>query len=179
MPGPPRGNLGSDTVTHGFRVVVTPQYLPEHSVVTEQWQERKYVFAYQIRITNESGVRATLRSRRWRIVNAEGERHEVHGEGVVGHQPDIALGQFFEYASFCQLETPSGAMEGHYVLREVHTGESLAVAIGRFELTAREMTCSLPRKDARASTTERFFGGKEYEVENDVEVEREESEERE
>lgn len=103
---------GSVAITHGFRVSVTPQFLPDHSSV----DERRWVFAYRIRISNESERTARLVSRRWLIINSKGTRHEVEGEGVVGQQPTIAPGESFTYASFCPLDTPWGTMEGSYTM---------------------------------------------------------------
>jgi ApaG protein len=126
---------GSDTTTRGIRVRVAPKFLPEQSGEGEAWQGRRYVFAYHIRIANEGERRAKLLSRHWVIVDADGEQHEVRGEGVVGHQPDLAPGQAFEYTSYCPIATPWGTMEGEYTM-ENELGERFDVAIGRFYLVS-------------------------------------------
>jgi ApaG protein len=141
----PRPPTGSEALTRGLRVHVTPRFLPEESgdVVeggggngsTEAWKGRRYVFAYHIRITNESPARVRLLSRHWIIVDADGERHEVRGQGVIGLQPDLAPGQSFQYESFCPLPTPWGTMEGEYLM-ENETGERFQIQIGRFFLVA-------------------------------------------
>jgi ApaG protein len=128
-------NHSSETVTRGIRVHVTPTFLPEQSGEGEAWEGRRYVFAYAIRISNESAIRAKLLSRHWVIVDADGERHEVRGEGVVGHQPDLAPGQAFEYTSYCPLPTPWGTMEGEYTMQN-EQGELFEIAIGRFYLVS-------------------------------------------
>lgn len=124
---------GSTITTHGFRVEVSPEYLPEHS----RPEQRKYVFGYRVRITNETGPRARLKSRHWVIVDADGDRHDVVGDGVVGHQPDLAPGQAFEYTSYCPLETTWGTMEGGFTFI-AEDGKSFEVAVGRFYLVAGE-----------------------------------------
>jgi ApaG protein len=97
-------------VTQGIRVVVRSKYLPEQSDV----RSGRYVFAYTIRISNESGQRVQLVSRHWYILHGTGKREEVRGPGVVGKQPLIAPGAGFEYTSGCVLTTPHGTMQGTY-----------------------------------------------------------------
>jgi ApaG protein len=99
----------------------------------------RYVFSYQVRIVNLSDVSVQLRSRRWLIVDADGERHEVVGEGVIGQQPRLDPGVEFEYESFCPLPTAWGTMEGEFRM-EVRTGprqgEMIEVRVERFYLAA-------------------------------------------
>src|SRR3954468_8565309 len=120
MPSPALHSLASETTTRGIRIRVVPSFVPEQSGESESWEGRRYVFSYNIRISNEGSVRAQLLSRHWTIVDADGERHEVRGQGVVGHQPDLAPGQAFEYSSYCPLTTPWGTMEGEYTMQDEH-----------------------------------------------------------
>jgi ApaG protein len=122
-------NGGSVTITEGVRVAVSPSFLPEHSDL----EEGRYVFAYRVRLTNESEHRVQLLSRHWLIIDGDGERSEVDGEGVVGQQPVIEPGQSYSYSSFCPLQTEWGTMEGWYTFRDL-TGREFRVEIGRFFL---------------------------------------------
>lgn len=97
-------------VTQGIRVVVRSKYLPDQSDV----RSGRYVFAYTIRISNESAQRVQLVSRHWYILHGTGKREEVRGPGVIGKQPLIAPGAGFEYTSGCVLTTPHGTMQGTY-----------------------------------------------------------------
>lgn len=97
-------------VTQGIRVVVRTKYLPEQSDI----RSGRYVFAYTIKISNESEQRVQLVSRHWYILHGTGKREEVRGPGVVGKQPMIAPGAGFEYTSGCVLTTPHGTMQGTY-----------------------------------------------------------------
>lgn len=106
-----------------------PRYSPEES----DPDAKRFIFAYRVRITHESGPAATLLSRHWIIVDADGERHEVRGEGVVGRNPTLDAGHSFEYASFCPLHTPWGTMEGSYTFT-TDDGERFEVAVARFYL---------------------------------------------
>jgi ApaG protein len=125
----PRTSMGSVTLTEGIRIAVAPFYLAEQS------EPGRCVFGYRIRITNDSERRVRLLSRHWVIVDADGERHEVRGEGVVGRQPTLAPGESHSYSSFCPLPTPWGTMEGEYTMT-TDDGKLFQVAIGRFYLAA-------------------------------------------
>jgi ApaG protein len=122
---------GSDTLTDGVRVRVVPSYVASQS----DPGEGKFVFAYRITITNEGDRTVRLRSRRWMIVDGDGERRDVEGPGVVGQFPTLAPGEAFEYSSFCPLQTPWGTMEGTYEM-ETLDGTIVHVAVGRFYLVS-------------------------------------------
>ena len=119
----------SDTTTHGIRVGATAFFLPEESAP----DQGKYLFGYRIVIVNEGKLTATLRTRHWMIIDANGTVEEVKGEGVVGQQPRLWPGEGFKYTSYCPLTTEWGTMEGEYEF-ETDEGERLAVKIGRFYL---------------------------------------------
>jgi ApaG protein len=104
--------------------------------------QRQYVFAYRIRIANNGSRPVTLLSRLWEVMDATGERRLVEGEGVVGEQPEILPGQFHEYTSWVQFETPIGTMEGHYVMRRTDRNgkeELFPAIVPRFLNIAPEM----------------------------------------
>jgi ApaG protein len=129
--------FGSEALTSGVRVTASPVYLPERSDPTGPAAGRggRYVFGYRIRIANESEGSVQLISRHWLIVDAEGERSEVEGEGVVGQQPVLAPGQSFEYSSFCPLATPWGTMEGTFQFLDI-ADVPFTVQIARFYLVS-------------------------------------------
>jgi ApaG protein len=124
---------GSSCTTHGFTVQVDPRYLPQNSDPARG----AFVFAYHITITNASLRPATLRRRRWLIIDADGERHTVEGEGVVGQEPLLEPGDSYQYTSFCPLETRWGTMEGAYEM-EAEDGVRFEIGIGRFFLVGPE-----------------------------------------
>ena len=119
----------SDTTTNGIRVQVTSRYLRDRSVP----QNHDFWFAYFIRISNIGDETAQLVSRHWVITNADGEQEEVRGEGVVGQQPVLAPGAYYDYNSFCNLKTPVGTMHGEYTLIKA-SGESFEANIAPFTL---------------------------------------------
>jgi ApaG protein len=95
---------------HQIQIDVRTAYLPGQS---EPGQNR-YVFAYTITITNAGSVPARLVTRHWIITDANEQKREVHGEGVVGEQPYLLPGTSFQYTSGTILETPVGTMKGSY-----------------------------------------------------------------
>jgi ApaG protein len=119
----------STALTEGIRVTVRSAYRPDRSDPAA----RRWLFTYTVEIANEGPAGAQLVSRRWIILDANGEREEVAGDGVVGHQPQLAPGEQFEYTSFCVLGTPHGSMEGSYrMVRK--DGSWFEAAIARFPL---------------------------------------------
>ena len=117
--------------TDGITVRVSVSYLPEQS----EPGKGRWFWAYHIRIENESDARVKLVSREWTIKDGRGGHHEVRGEGVVGEQPVIEVGQSFDYVSGCPLSTPTGSMEGRYFM-VASDGSRFAVDIPRFPLIA-------------------------------------------
>lgn len=127
-PPPPPSELGSsplstmsDKVTEGVRVQVQSFFVPFQS----RPEASAYLFAYRVRITNESHpTTVKLVSRRWIITDAQGRVQEVKGQGVVGEQPELAPGQSFEYESACPLRSATGTMEGEYEMYSRVSGSS-------------------------------------------------------
>ncbi|HRE41460.1 MAG TPA: Co2+/Mg2+ efflux protein ApaG [Ignavibacteria bacterium] len=121
----------SNTITKGIRIQVYPEFLPEYSD-TENFQ---FFFKYRIVITNESDEPVKLISRKWLIINADGDEEIVEGLGVVGQNPYIQPSENFEYESNCPLNTPWGTMEGSYNFRK-NDGSDFDATISRFYLVS-------------------------------------------
>ena len=120
----------SNAITQGIRVSVESRYREDQSTPLAQ----RYVFTYTVRIGNEGGARAQLRSRHWVITDGNGVTEEVRGDGVVGNQPQLGPGESFEYTSYCVLKTPHGSMRGTYTMvRE--DGTTFLATIAPFSLT--------------------------------------------
>ena len=59
--------------------------------------ENGYFFwAYTITLTNLGGETVQLKTRHWRITDAQGRLQEVRGAGVVGEEPVLKPGENFE-----------------------------------------------------------------------------------
>lgn len=118
----------STATTRGVRVDVRSRYVPEHSDPPRRW-----VFAYEVTIQNESEIPVQLLARHWVIEDGEGQVEEVRGPGVVGQQPRLEPGEGFRYVSAAPLTTPVGAMHGSYRMVP-DEGEPFEAAIAPFTL---------------------------------------------
>ncbi|MCX7878783.1 MAG: Co2+/Mg2+ efflux protein ApaG [Ignavibacteria bacterium] len=126
--------LGSETITNGIKIQVFPEYIPEQS----DPGTGIFSFSYRVMITNDGSEWVKLISRKWIIINSEGEEEIVEGSGVVGYTPELNPGESFEYRSFCQLNSNWGTMEGSYtfILKD---GSRFQAQISRFYLVSDEV----------------------------------------
>ena len=95
---------------HEIHISTETQYINNQSFP----EQKRYVFAYTMTITNTGSMAATLIRRHWLITDADCNVQEVKGDGVIGEQPHLKSGESFEYTSVAILETPIGCMEGKY-----------------------------------------------------------------
>lgn len=121
--------LAVDNERYRIQIRVATEFLPEQSDA----ENRRWVFAYHIRILNQGAVTARLLTRHWVITDGEQRVREVHGEGVIGEQPSIAPGQEFQYSSGAILETEVGSMHGSYQML-AEDGTCFDAAIPAFTL---------------------------------------------
>ena len=108
---------------------VVTQYVAEQSNPDAE----EYVFAYTITITNHGEQAAQLLRRYWRITDGNNDEKEVRGEGVVGEQPLLGIGESYRYTSGAVLKTPVGVMQGSYEMRSAD-GETFDAPIAAFSL---------------------------------------------
>lgn len=118
-----------EAVTNQIRVQVVPAYVQDQS----DPRESRYFFSYTVEIHNGGHNTIQLISRHWIITDGTGRTEEVQGPGVVGQQPTLEPGDSFQYSSFCPLPTPTGSMEGSYLMMSSR-GERFEVQIPRFIL---------------------------------------------
>jgi ApaG protein len=117
-------------VTQGIKISVEPFYLPNESVPVQQ----KFVHAYRITIENQSPYTVQLLRRHWHIIESNGVRREVEGEGVIGQQPVLAPGETHQYTSWCPLMTDVGKMYGTYLMMRTTDEERFEVKVPVFKL---------------------------------------------
>ena len=110
-------------------VIVEPTYLEDHSNPSED----SYLWAYKVKITNNSKDTVKLIGRHWKIFDSNGNFREVKGKGVVGEQPVLEPGDEFEYTSGTPLNTTSGLMHGTYQMQNF-SGKKFDVVIPPFSL---------------------------------------------
>ena len=116
-------------VTRAIRVTVEPTFVDSESSP----EEGQYFWAYRIEISNLGKEVVQLRSRHWRITDANGRTEEVRGAGVIGKQPVLKPGEKFSYTSGCPLSTASGIMVGSYQM-QTDKGETFSIEIPAFSL---------------------------------------------
>ena len=122
----------SSATTRGVLVEVRSQFLEEQSQPALQ----RFVFAYEITITNNGTEVVQLDSRHWVITDGLGDVEEVKGPGVVGEQPILSPGESFRYTSGAVLPTARGTMRGTY---QMHRGDG-----ARFEAEIAEFLLERP-----------------------------------
>ena len=97
-------------VTKNIRVSVKTNFLSDQS----DTENSLWVWSYHILIENNGNNKVQLIDRYWKITDATGIIKEVKGSGVIGEQPTIKPGEFFEYTSGTPLNKSSGFMSGNY-----------------------------------------------------------------
>lgn len=118
-----------ECVTDGVAVRVRPRFMFDES----EPARHHYVWSYAVEVENLSDTAWRLVSRYWEIIDADGRRLIVEGDGVVGEQPLIAPGETYRYASGTPLGTPSGLMRGYYAMKS-ESGVGLKAQIPLFSL---------------------------------------------
>lgn len=122
-------------VTSGVEVSVQAIYLPDLSYAAAY----KFVFAYEITISNHNSFPVQLLRRKWIITEGVGDVEVIEGEGVVGVQPVLESGEEYEYQSGATLQAPLGRMHGFYFFENKLTGKVFKVHIPEFQLEAAEL----------------------------------------
>jgi ApaG protein len=120
-------------ITRDIEVVVTPRFEADRSSPDNNY----YFWAYTISITNQGSETVQLKTRHWRITDANGKRQEVRGAGVVGEEPVLKAGEHFEYTSGVPLQTASGFMVGSYGMVSA-SGEHFDIEVPAFSLDSVE-----------------------------------------
>ena len=123
-------NMSENKTIHvHVHVQAKATYLPEQSSV----DGHRFMWAYDVVITNDSEQIIQVLNRYWKITDMRGKVEEVRGPGIVGLQPIIKPGKTFSYSSFAQLSTPQGTMEGHYEIQNLED-EAFQIEIPKFVL---------------------------------------------
>lgn len=120
----------SQTNPHQIHIEVESCYLSSES----EPESNRYVFSYTITILNQGSEAAKLLDRHWIITDANGNKKEVNGKGVIGEQPHLEPGEKFRYTSGAVLETPLGSMQGSYCMID-DQGDTFLTAIPAISLS--------------------------------------------
>jgi len=117
-------------VTSGVRITVETGFEERYS----DMESANFVFTYRITIENTNDFPVQLITRHWDIFDSNGELTTVDGEGVVGKQPILYPGEYYNYESACNLKTTIGRMSGYYNMVRITDNKKLRVEIPEFEL---------------------------------------------
>lgn len=115
--------------TAGITVTVWPEFVDSKISTSNDL----YIWAYHVRIDNNTDEQVQLLNRHWRIIDEVGITQEVDGEGVVGEQPLIEPHKSYQYSSGVHLKHPSGIMTGQYRMLK-QDGQTVSVRIPTFSL---------------------------------------------
>lgn len=118
-----------EKTTHNIHVLVEPKYESDQS----SFEERLFVFSYEVFIRNDSKETIQILRRSWVITDALFNIECVEGDGVVGEHPTIDPGKTFSYKSFCPLKTSHGTMKGSYHAVTA-SGKTIKIIIPEFVL---------------------------------------------
>ncbi|MBI1307972.1 MAG: Co2+/Mg2+ efflux protein ApaG [Bacteroidetes bacterium] len=116
--------------SHDIRISVLSEYQESVSIP----DENNYVFTYRVVIENLGSEIIQVLGRHWKIVDTNGMRQEVEGEGVVGEKPIIYPGDAYEYGSWCKLTGETGKMWGTYLVKRISDNHEFRVIIPEFML---------------------------------------------
>jgi ApaG protein len=117
------------SITRQIEVIASPRFVSERSSPSKGY----YFWAYKIEIKNLGGETVQLKTRHWKITDANGKLQEVKGAGVVGEEPVLKPGETYDYTSGVPLQTPSGFMLGTYGMVTAG-GERFDIDIPAFSL---------------------------------------------
>lgn len=116
-------------LTRSIKVTVTPRFVAERSSP----DNGHFFWAYTVEISNLGDATVQLKTRHWRITDAQGRKQEVRGAGVVGEEPVLKPGESYEYTSGVPLPTASGFMAGTYGMM-TDGGDRFEIEIPAFSL---------------------------------------------
>jgi len=117
-------------ITEGISISVETFYQPDYSNPLAG----EFMFAYRILIENGNSFPIRLLRRHWYIVDSNGGKREVEGEGVVGVQPILGPGETYQYVSGSNLRTEIGKMFGTYAMENQNNKKLFEVRIPEFQM---------------------------------------------
>jgi ApaG protein len=97
-------------------------------------EENQYFYNYRIIIENKGNESIQLLHRHWMVEQLIYGIQHVDGPGVVGEQPLILPGEYYEYMSGCEFWMPIGRMSGFYSFQNIETEQLFTVPIPIFTL---------------------------------------------
>lgn len=94
--------------------------------------DKPHVFVYFITIHNGSDRTVTLLGRKWVVINADGSRHVIEGDKIVGETPRLPPGEKFSYNSYHATGGIARAIGSFHGVDE--TGKAVHVLLPPFDM---------------------------------------------
>jgi len=116
--------------TNGIKISVETAYQAAES----KRSGGQHVHAYRVTIKNKSSDTVQLIKRHWFIVDSNGDKREVKGDGVIGKQPVLGPNESHQYISWCPLLTEIGKMYGTFLMVRKPENKEFFVRIPEFKL---------------------------------------------
>lgn len=116
--------------TNGIKISVETAYQAAES----KRSGNQYVHAYRVTIENKSSDTVQLVKRHWFILDSNGDKREVKGDGVIGKQPVLGPNESHQYISWCPLLTEIGKMYGTFQMARKPENKEFFVRIPEFKL---------------------------------------------
>lgn len=112
----------------------------EYQVVYSNPTQNHFVFAYTVKIENNSNFTLQLMRRHWFIYDSISSAvSEVEGEGVVGEQPILEPNDQHQYVSGCHLQSYQGKMKGTYLMKRFADQSEFKITIPEFQMVVPKM----------------------------------------
>ena len=146
----------SEATTEGIKVTVRSSFNGFE-------RNSRYLFKYDISISNGSAQEVTLLSRIWHIFDTDGRETTVEGPGVIGEFPTLKPNETFSYSSGTPLITPVGTQFGEYRFKRGNSVIDVKIAPFALILPSRDKTkgeTGVGSGDATAHTETNSYGSK-------------------
>uniref|UniRef100_A0A131YLE5 F-box protein 3 n=1 Tax=Rhipicephalus appendiculatus TaxID=34631 RepID=A0A131YLE5_RHIAP len=137
---------GCELTTDNITVSVATCFMPELSSVNPPHFFHTYRITMSMSEDASDRESCQLETRHWIITDENGLEERVDGRGVVGEYPVMSPGAYFSWVSCTSLSTTFGNMKGHFVMRNLHTGDMTEVHCPVFNMKCLPYVTSAERE---------------------------------
>ncbi|KAH8032100.1 hypothetical protein HPB51_023084 [Rhipicephalus microplus] len=137
---------GCELTTDNITVSVSTCFMPELSSVNPPHFFHTYRITMSMSEDASDRESCQLETRHWIITDENGLEERVDGRGVVGEYPVMSPGAYFSWVSCTSLSTTFGNMKGHFVMRNLHTGDMTEVHCPVFNMKCLPYVTSAERE---------------------------------
>lgn len=103
--------------------------------IIEEEGIKRYIFAYRLRLVNESGFTVALKRCHWYLAETLGKPRSMTGRPPYDEASRVLEpGDGMEYVARCDIGSDMGVMFGRYEVERCIDGETITLEIPRFDL---------------------------------------------